>query len=163
MVNSSTPASEEMVLKEYPRFTQWIEGKKVMGAGNLILTNRRLIFLHQLPLDEEDLERLRRLSERTTTSQMLDFARTLYNNNFQVWLYSIVSVKTGLYSPLPFPRFCLRINYTDKKGKVQKLTFMFTIPLWRGWFQLEITTVMAWVQFIRRAMKNRQLTVTARK
>lgn len=153
MVKKPIPASEEMVLKEYPRFTQWIEEKKVKGVGNLILTNRRLIFLHQLPLDEEDLERLRRLSERTTTSQMLDFARTLYSNNFQVWLSSIVSVKTRLYSSLPFPRFCLRIDYSDKRKGVQRLIFMFTIPLWRGWFQLEITTVMAWVQYIRKAMK----------
>ena len=146
------PASEEFVIKEYPKYTQLIEGKKVIGIGNLILTSERLIFLHGLPLDEEDLTRLKRMSEKATAGKMLDIACSLYEKNFHVPLSSIDSVKTGLYSPLPFPRFCLRIDYTSKK-KSNRLTFMFTIPLWKGLFQLEITTVMAWSKYIRTAMK----------
>ena len=154
-MENEQPASEEFVLKEYPKYTQWIEGKKVSGVGNLILTTERLIFLHGLPLDEEDLTRLKKMSEKTTTSRMLDIACSLYDENFQVRLSSIDSVKTGLYSPLPFPRFCLRIDYTSKK-KSNRLTFMFTIPLWKGLFQLEITTVIAWSKYIRTAMKHKQ-------
>lgn len=154
-MKNEQPASEEFVMKEYPKYTQLIEGKRVIGIGNLILTNKRLIFLHGLPLDEEDLTRLQRMSEKATTSKMLDIACSLHEKNFHVLLSSIDSVKTSLYTPLPFPRFCLRIDYTSKK-KPDRLTFMFTIPLWKGLFQLELTTVMAWSQYIRTAMKHKR-------
>lgn len=159
-MENEQPASEEFVMKEYPKYTQLIEGKRVIGIGNLILTSKRLIFLHGLPLDEEDLTRLKKMSEKATTSKMLDIACSLYEKNFQVMLSSIDSVKTGIYSFIPFPRFCLRINYTSRK-KPNRLTFMFTIPLWKGLFQLEITTVMAWSKYIRTAMKNNQLNAPA--
>ena len=152
--------SEEVALKEYPHSTRWLEGRQVIGVGNLILTNERLVFLHRVPLDEDELKYLHKLSQKATTKRMIDLALTLHKKNFQVPLSSVILVKMGLYSLFPFPRPCLRISYRSKKKKkqIKTISFMFTIPLWKGWFQLEITTVKGWVETIRRAVMRKQLT-----
>ena len=153
-------ASEEVVLKEYPRFTRRMEGQQVIGVGNLILTNERLVFLNRVPLNDEEVKYLQKFSGKATTKRTIDLALTLHKKNFQVLLSSVISVKTGLYSILPFPRPCLRISYRSEKKKkqIKTVSFMFTIPLWKGWFQLEITTVRGWVWIIRKAVSQKQLT-----
>lgn len=153
-------ASKEVVIKEYPNSTRWLEGQQVTGVGNLILTNERLVFLHQVVATDEQIEYLRKLSQGATVNTMVDFALTLYKKNFQIPLSSLISVKVGLHSLLPLPRPCLRIFYRSqkKKGQIKTASFMFTIPLLKGFFQLEITTVWGWVWLIRRAMTAKQLT-----
>ena len=148
------PASGEVVLKEYPSSTRWLEGQRVIGVGNLVLTSERLVFIHQIPISDEERERLRKLSAKITTREMIDLTLSFHKKNFQVPLSSVVSVKTGLFSLLPFPRPCLRIFFRSAKTQqINRLTFMFTIPIWKGWFQLEVTTVMAWVTTIRRILR----------
>ena len=148
------PSSDEFILKEYPNSTRWLEGQRVIGTGNLILTSERLIFIHQIPISAEEIERLRKLSASITTREMIDITLPFHKKNFHVPLSSVVSVKTGLLSWLPFPRPCLRIFFRSaKKRQINRLTFMFTIPIWKGWFQLEITTVMAWVTTIKRVLR----------
>jgi len=154
-------ASEEVVLKEYPRFTRRMEGQQVIGVGNLILTNERLVFLNRVPLNDEEVEYLQKFSGKATTKRTIDLALTLHKKNFQVPLSSVISVKTGLYSILPFPRPCLRISYrSEKKKKIKAVSFMFTIPLWKGWFQLEITTIKAWGRIIKEAVRYKQSTTS---
>jgi len=154
-------ASEEVVLKEYPYSTRRMEGQQVIGVGNLILTNERLVFLNRVPLNEEEVEYLQKFSEKATTKRTIDLALALHKKNFQVPLSSVISVKTGLYSILPFPRPCLHISYrSEKKKKIKAVSFMFTIPIWKGWFQLEITTIMAWVRIIRKAVRYKQSTTS---
>jgi hypothetical protein len=145
---------DEVVLKEYPNSTRWLEGQRVMGVGNLILTNERLVFIHQIHISEEEIERLRQLSARITTRELIDTTLPFHKKNFQVPLSSVVGVKTGLLTFFPFPRPCLRIFYQSaKKRQVNRLSFIFTIPLWKGWFQLEITTVMGWAASIKRVLR----------
>jgi len=154
-------ASEEVVLKEYPRSTHRMEGQQVIGVGNLILTNERLVFLNRVPLNDEEVEYLQKFSGKATTKRTIDLALTLHKKNFQVPLSSVISVKTGLYSILPFPRPCLRISYrSEKKKKIKAVSFMFTIPLWKGWFQLEITTIKAWGRIIKEAVRYKQSTTS---
>ena len=154
------PASEEIVIKEYPRSTRWLEGRQVIGVGNLILTNKRLVFIHQVIATDEQIERLRKISEKETVSRLTDFVLTLYKNNFQIPLTSLVLVRVGLYSLLPFPRPCLRIFYRSEKKKEQIKTasFMFTIPLLKGFSQFEITTILGWLRAIRKTARRSQLT-----
>jgi len=155
-------ASEEIVMKEYPRSTRWLEGQRVIGVGNLILTNERLVFLNRVALTDEESEYLQKFSEKATTSKLIDFALTFHKKNFQVPLSSVISVKTGIYSILPFPRPCLRISYSSerKRKKIKTLSFMFTISLLKGFVQLEVTTVMGWVWMIRKAVRHKQLTTS---
>lgn len=147
--------TDEIVIKEYPRYTRWMDGQQEIGIGNLILTNERLIFLHLVHLSDEKKASLSKLAETATTRGLLNQALSLHKKNFEVPLSTVTLVKTSLHSILPFPRFCLRIFYQNikKKNKTKLLTFMFTIPLWKGWFQLEITTVMVWVRLIKTAAR----------
>ena len=148
-------AHDEIVIKEYPHYTRWLDGREVLGTGNLILTTERLVFLYLVYLSDEQKESISRFSAGASTRDMVNNALSLHKKNFQVPLNSITLVKTGLFSTLPFPRPCLRIEYQSdrKKKNVKNLSFMFTIPLWKGWFQLEITTVMTWVRIIKMAVK----------
>lgn len=151
-------AGEETVIKEYPHSTRWVQGLETIGVGNLILTNERIIFLHQVDLSTDDLERLQKLSRKLTTREMIDLTISLHKENFQFPLSSVTQVKVGLYSLLPFPRPCLRISYKSgrRKQNINTVSFMFTIPLLKGFFQLEITTVHGWAMLINKAMKQTQ-------
>ena len=150
--------SDEVVLKEYPNSTRWLEGQEVIGVGNLILTNERIVFLHRVDLSDEELERLQKLSRKVAAREMIDLGLSLHKNNFQFPLSSVTQVKTGLHSLLPFPRPCLRVFYKrgKKKQNIRTASFMFTIPLLKGFFQFEITTVQGWVMFINKAVKQKQ-------
>lgn len=154
-MNIKQASTNELVVKEYPRYTRWFDGQLEIGVGNLLLTSERLIFLHLVHVTDEKKETLQKLAENATTTEMLNQAIALHKKNFQFPLSAITSVKTSLHSILPFPRFCLRISHqSEKKKHAEKtLTFMFTIPLWKGWFQLEITTVMLWVRLIKAARR----------
>lgn len=159
-MNYEYSTSEEVVLKEYPHSTHWIEGQLVIGIGNLILTTERIVFLHQVALSDEEMERLQKVSAKSTTKDMIHLGISLHKKNFQFPLSSIIQVKTGLYSLLPFPRPCLRIFHrsSKKKRNMNTASFMFTIPLLKGLYQLEITTVKAWVRLINNAVKHKQAT-----
>lgn len=152
--------SEEIVVKEYPHSTRWLKGQQVIGSGNLILTSKRLVFLHEVVATDEQIEKMQKIAERAPVNRLLDFAISLYKQNFQIPLASLVLVKVGLYSLFPFPRPCLRVFYGSgrKKGQMKTVSFMFTIPLLRGFFQFEITTVLGWVWSIRRVLRYRQET-----
>lgn len=147
-------ANDEVVLKEYPNSTRWVEGQTIIGVGNLILTSERLVFLHQVELSPRQIEIVQKLSETAKPNKLIDFALTLHKRNFQVPLSSVISVNMSRYCLFPFPRPYLRISYRGgSKNKERSLGFMFTIPLLKGFYQLEITTVTAWVQIIKKALK----------
>ena len=85
------PASEEAVIKEHPHATYWLEGKQVRAAGNLLLTNQRLVFLRQVTLTKTQTQEIQRLTQEATTSELIQFALKLHKKNFQLPLSSIVS------------------------------------------------------------------------
>ena len=149
--------TEETVIKEYPHSTRWLQGQVVIGVGNLVLTTERLVFLHQIEAGEKMAEKIQQLAE-APTSRVMDFALTLHRENFQIPVSSLVSAKVGWFSLLPFPRPCLRVTYkADKKGgNLKTESFMFTIPLLKGFFQLEITTVLGWTWMIRKVMRHKE-------
>jgi len=148
---------KEVVLKEYPNSTRWMKGQLIVGVGNLILTNERFVFLNQVVLSPRQIEHIRKLTETGKTNKIIDFALTLHKRNFEVPLSSVISAKMRRYCLLPFPRPYLSISYRGgSKDKEKTLGFMFTIPLLKGFYQLEFTTVWGWVQIIRRALKAKQ-------
>ena len=143
---------DEIIIKEYPNSTRWMEGRNTIGIGNLILTSKRLTFLNRVELSDQQIERIQELSAKATTSRLIDYALTLHKMNFQIPLSSVTRVRVGLYSLLPIPRPCLRIFYLGR-DKEEEFSFMFTIPLLKGIYQWEITTVWYWVSVINRALR----------
>jgi len=145
---------KEVVLKEYPKFTRWMKGQQIIGVGNLILTNERLVFLNGVELSPRQIEIWRKLSEAGKTNKQIDFTLTLHKRNFEVPLSSVISANMRRYCLFPFPRPYLSISYRGgSKDKEKTLGFMFTISLLKGFYQLELTTVWVWVRIIRRALK----------
>ncbi len=148
---------KEVVLKEYPKFTRWMKGQLVLGVGNLILTNERLVFLNQVVLTPRQIATWRKLLETGNTNKQIDFTLTLHKKNFEVPLSSVISANMRRYCLFPFPRPYLRISYRGgSKDKEKTLGFMFTISLLKGFYQLELTTVWVWVRIIRKALKAKQ-------
>ena len=144
----------EVVLKEYPNSTRWIKGQLVIGVGNLILTNERLVFLHGVELSPRQIAYIRKLSETGNTNKVIDYALTLHKKNFEVPLSSVISANMSRYCILPFPRPYLRINYRGgSREKEKTLGFMFTISLLKGFYQLEFSMVWIWVRIIRKALR----------
>ncbi|MFC1939099.1 hypothetical protein ACFLXO_00220 [Chloroflexota bacterium] len=151
-MKNEQPSSREVVIKEYPRSTRWIEGRRIVGEGNLILTSERLVFLNRAALSQWHAEKIKEM-ETAPMSEGLDFALTLHKKNFQIPLSSVLSADRCRIGLLPFPRFYLRITYLGgSKHKEKSAAFMFTIPLLKGFFQLEFTTVMGWVWMIRKVL-----------
>jgi len=152
------PVSKEVIIKEYPKSTHWLEGNQVKAIGNLILTNERLIFLNQIILTQEEVEYLQKFSKEATTERLIQLTLTLHKKNFQLPLSSIVSLKMGLYSILPL-RPCLRISYRSekKKKKIKTVSFMFTLPLLKRLLMSEFPT-LGWVRDVKKAVKAKQST-----
>jgi hypothetical protein len=144
----------EVVLKEYPKYTRWMKGQMILGVGNLILTNERLIFLNQVVLSPKHLQTWRKLIESGNTSKQIDFTLTLHKKNFEVPLSSVISANMKRYCLFPFPRPYLNISYRGgSKDKEKTLSFMFTISLLKGFYQLEVSTIWMWVRIIRKALQ----------
>ena len=151
-VKTTDDGHKELVLKEYPHSTRWIKGQLILGVGNLVLTNQRLVFLHGVDLTPRQIAYVKKLSEAGNASKVLDYALTLHKKSFEVPLTAVTSVKMAKYCILPFPRPYLKISYRGRgKDKEKALGFMFTIPLLRGFFQLEFTTVFGWSRMIKKA------------
>ena len=74
-IDKGASIAQEVVLREYPNATFWLEGRQPMGAGNLILTTRRLVFLHRVGLADSQIEKIQELS-KAGVSQLTDFAFT---------------------------------------------------------------------------------------
>ena len=100
-MDNQKPSSEEIVVKEHPNSTYWLEGRLVKAAGNLILTSQRLVFLKQVEMSEKQAEEIRRLATESTTSELIQFALKLNKKNFQLPISSIVTAKMGLLSYFP--------------------------------------------------------------
>ena len=142
----------ERIVKEYPNTTRRLEGNRTIGAGNLILTSERLIFLNRVQVTERVEQKLKELTD-APTSRILNYALTMHKNNFQIPLSSVQSFKRHVFAYLPIPRFCLRISYHAKQQKPKTADFAFTISILKGFFQLEFTVVQAWIWVIKRELK----------
>jgi len=146
-------AAEEVVIKEYPKSTFWLEGRQVRAVGNLVLTNERLLFLRQVVLSQQEIETLQKLSKEASTSKLLQFALSLHKKNFQLPLSSIVSAKMGLNSILPI-RPCLRVYYRSASKKEKTESFLFNVPILKRLLMSEFPT-LGWTRAVNKAVKAR--------
>lgn len=150
-MDNQKPASEEIVVKEYPNATYWLEGRLVKAAGNLILTSQRLVFLKQVEMSEKQAEEIRRLATESTTSELIQFALKLNKKNFQLPISSIVTAKMGLLSYFPIRPY-LSVHYLSVNKKMKTLDFMFTLPLLKRLMMSEFPT-LGWRNAIKKAVK----------
>ena len=150
-MDSSQSDSTETVIKQFPNTTYLGEGGEVRAAGNLIMTDRRLLFLRQVNLSQKQAQEIQELAKESTTSELIQHSLKLHKKNFQLPLSSIVTAKMGLLSIIPI-RPCLRVQYLSASKKIRTLTFVFTLPLLKRLMLNEFPTI-SWMQTIRKAIK----------
>jgi len=150
-MNRPQSDSTETVIKQFPNTTHLVEGGEVRAAGNLILTDQRLLFLRQVILSQKQAQEIQELAKESTTSELIQYSLKLHKKNFHLPLSSIVSAKMGLLSIIPI-RPCLRLHYLSSSKKTRALTFVFTLPLLKRLMLSEFPTI-SWIQAIRKSVK----------
>ena len=144
---------EEKIIREHRRWTTWIEARWAFRPGNLVLTNRRLLFLHKISSSPEVTDNIKKLADAPMET-VLNYAFTLNQNNFQFPLDSIMKIGVGIFEVVPL-RFCLSITYANKERTHRRtVTFQFRAPNNKMSLKPQVFTVMSWVRSIRRAMKD---------
>jgi hypothetical protein len=149
-MEDKSQSNKEHVIKEYPDRTFWLEGKKLTGMGNLILTSKRLIFLNLVALEEWQIKEAQQLLKENDLNKIIQHTLKLHKKNFQIPLSSITRVRMEMYRIFPFPRLCMRIRYLINGNPID-IGFWFRIPYLMGLRQLEITQVMGWIYAVKNA------------
>lgn len=145
--------SKEVVLREYPKTSYLLDGDRIQAAGNLVLTNERLIFLRQVPaLSDEQIKTAQEIAQDTT--KLLQFGLSLHKKNFQLPLGDIAAARIGMLSYFPV-RAYLRVDYLTGSKKIKSLGFMFTQPLIKRLMMSDFPT-LGWKNTINRALKNKR-------
>ena len=154
-MSNEQSASKERVIKEHPNITLWLENSQVRAAGNLVLTNERLVFLKQVAPSQKEIETLQQLSKEARTDKLIQFALGMHKKNFQIPLSSIVTAKTGFHFTFPFLNLRLRLFYRSASKKEKMLTFQLKTPFMKVLFRSEPLT-MEWAGIIKKAVKNKK-------
>lgn len=146
----------ERILKEHRKWTQWIQQPRLLQLGNLVLTNRRLLFLHKIQSSPEVKESIKKLADAPTET-VLNYAFTLNRDNFQIPLSSIGAARVGTFQWNPFPHVCLSVVYFDGKNTSSRLaSFQFIRPIKQTILHPQLIVDIGWVRAINRAMKENE-------
>jgi hypothetical protein len=143
----------ETIIRQHRRWTRLVEGSRPTGEGSLILTNRRLLFLHRIGSSPDVSASIKKLADAPIET-VLDHALTLHKSSFQIPLSSIMQVGIVTLFGFPFPNFCLSVFYLAGKkltphtaafqfGKSQ--SYMFSKP--------QVIMDWSWKRAIRRAIQ----------
>ena len=143
----------EKIIKEHRKWTQWIETPRKLRLGNLVVTNRRLIFLNIITSSPEVTANIRKLAD-SPTEQVLNYAYTLNRDNFQIPLSSIMGLKIGAYNWTPIPHICLTIVFVDKHAATRMAAFQFIRPYKQTLLKPQIMLVIDWIREIKKAIKD---------
>ncbi len=144
----------ETIIRQHRHWTRWIEARRAMGEGNLVLTNRRLLFLHRIESSPDVAASIKKLADAPIET-VLDHALTLHKNCFQIPLQSILKVGIGVFVRFPFPYFYLSVSYyRGKKQTPHTTAFQFRRPKSEIIFHPQVIADWCWVMAIKRALRN---------
>lgn len=145
--------NSETIIKQHRRLTRWMDGSRTMGEGSLILTNRRLLFLHRLEASSKVATSIKNLADAPMEA-VLDHALTLHKNCFQIKLSSIIKAETIFMMGFPLPRFYLSVYYLDGiKLTPGTVTFYFGKSRTEMLSRPQIIADWDWARAIRQAVK----------
>jgi hypothetical protein len=146
----------ERILKEHRKWTQWIAYPRILPLGNLVLTNRRLIFLNKIQSNSQVTENIKKLADAPTET-VLNYAFSLNRDNFQIPLSAIGAVRIGTFRWNPFPHVCLSVFYFDGKSASSRLaSFQFIRPIKQTILHPQLFVDIGWVRAINRAIKENE-------
>ena len=143
----------EIIIRQHRHWTRWIEARRTMGEGNLVLTNRRLLFLHRIEDSPDVAASIKKLADAPMEA-VLNHALTLHKNCFQIPLPSIIRVGIGAFVRFPFPYFYLSVSYhKGKKQTPHTAAFQFRRAKSEILFHPQIIADWGWMIAIRRAIQ----------
>jgi hypothetical protein len=146
-------AEPERIIKEHRKWTQWIQTPKKLRLGNLVLTNRRLIFLNVIQSSPEVTESIKKLAE-APIEMVLNQAYKLNGDNFQMPLSSIAGLKIGAYNWTPIPHVCLSVVFFDgNSARSRMVAFQFIRPYKQTILKPEIILLFEWIREIKKAIQ----------
>jgi hypothetical protein len=149
--NMPEATSGEVIIRQHRRWTRWLESGLTVSDGNLILTNRRLLFLHRIGPSAEVSSSIKRLAD-APMEVVLDHALTMHKNCLEIPLGSISRVGIGAFVRFPFPVFYLAVSYLKgKKGVSSLAAFQFRWPRMEIMLHPQLIADWGWVRAIRRA------------
>ena len=146
-------AEPERIIKEHRKWTQWIQTPKKLRLGNLVLTNRRLIFLNVIQSRPEVTDSIKKLAD-APIEIVLNQAYKLNGDNFQIPLSAIAGLKIGAYNWTPIPHVCLSIVFFDGNStRSRMVAFQFIRPYKQTIFKPEIVLLFEWIREIKKAIQ----------
>jgi hypothetical protein len=144
----------ERIIKEHRKWSQWIETPRALRLGNLVLTNRRLMFLHLIQSSPEVSNNIKKLADAPTES-VLNYAFTLNRDNFQIPLSAIAGLKLGAYNWTPIPHVCLSVVFFNGKSLTSRMVaFQFIRPYKQTILKPQLFLIIDWIRTIKAAIKN---------
>jgi hypothetical protein len=143
----------EIIIRQHKHWTRWLVNRQVAGEGNLILTNRRVLFLHRMKSSPELSDTIKRLAD-APMDKVLDHALTLHKYCFDIPLESITRLGIGVFIKFPYPNFYLKISYDEgKKPRHYIAAFQFIRPKSQIAFHPQLIVDYNWMRALRRAMR----------
>ena len=147
-------AEPEKIIKEHRKWTQWIQTPRKLRLGNLVLTNRRLIFLNIIQSSPEVNESIKKLAD-APIEIVLNQAFKLNGDNFQMPLSAIAGLKIGAYNWTPIPHVCLSVVYYDGKNPQRRMVaFQFIRPYKQTILKPQIILLFDWIRAIKKAIQD---------
>jgi hypothetical protein len=143
----------EAIIRQHRRWTHRVEACRTIGEGSLILTNRRLLFLHRIEASPDVAESIKKLAD-APIEMVLDHALTLHKNCLQIPLSSIIQIGVVALFGFPFPNFCLSVVYlAGKKLTAHTADFKFGKPPGEMFSQPQVMVDWSWKRAIRREIQ----------
>jgi len=148
---------EEFIIRQHRHWTRWLQSRWTLGEGNLVLTNRRLLFLHRIESSPEVTASIKKLADAPIET-VLNHALTLHKKCFQIPLSSITGIGIGAYFRPPFPYCYLKVSYLKGKQQIpQTVAFQFKRPKHEIMLHQQLITDLGWKRAIRRAIRETAL------
>jgi hypothetical protein len=142
----------EAIIRQHRRWTHVLEKRKTAGQGSLVLTNRRLLFLHRIEAGPGVAAAIKKLAD-APMNMVLDHALTLNTKSFQIPLTAILQVEVGTFAGFPLPHFYLWLSYLKGKNNiVHEASFQFTTVQNGFFFEPQLITDLGWKRAIRKAI-----------
>jgi hypothetical protein len=151
--NAGQDENLETIIRQHRRWTRLVEGSRPIGEGSLILTNRRLLFLHRIKSSPDVTASIKKLADAPIET-VLDHALTLHKRSFQIPLTSIMQVGIVTLFGFPFPHFCLSVLYlAGKKLAPYTAAFQFGTSQSDMFSKPQVIVDWSWKRAIRRAIQ----------
>jgi hypothetical protein len=145
-------APQEVVIREWSKYSLWLEDN-VTHRGNLILTEKQLVFLKEKELSDEEILKYNSIVENGGgVREELQFAVGMQKKNWSIPLGQLVNARVSIFQWLPF-RLWLEVDYLTANKKARTVYLVFTMGMFKRMMLKEFPT-LGWRWTIKDEIKH---------